>query len=71
MPVAGVAAGFWISNKKKTKGLSIKGSINFGTASKFADYRNIVNESDTYEYVISRGSGAFFNIHLGYSIRNY
>ena len=70
MPTAGVGAGFWISNKKKNKGLSIKGSVNFGTASKFADYRAIRTETDTYDYIITRGSGTFFNIQLGYSFRN-
>ena len=70
MPTAGIGAGFWISNKKKDKGLSIKGSINLGTISKYADYRKIITETDTYNYVIARGSGVFFNVHIGYSFRN-
>ena len=70
MPTTGVAAGFWFSNKKRTKGLSVKASLNIGTTSKFADYRKIVNEYDTYNYTIIRGSGAFFNIQLGYSLKN-
>ena len=69
MPVAGIGAGFWLSNKKKDSGLNIKGSIHFGTASKYADYREIKNETDTYNYIISRGSGAFFNLQMGYSFR--
>jgi hypothetical protein len=70
MPTAGIAAGFWLSNKAKTKGLSIKASANIGTASKFADYRELKTESDAYNYIITRGSGAFFNIQIGYSLRN-
>ena len=70
MPTAGIAGGFWFSNKKKDSGLSLKASVNFSNDSKFADYRQIITESDTYNYTITRGSGTFFNIQLGYSFRD-
>jgi hypothetical protein len=70
MPTAGIGGGFWLKGKKSERGLSIKASVNFGTASKFADYRNIISESDTYNYTINRGSGRFYNFQIGYSFRD-
>lgn len=69
MPAPGVAAGFFLKGKKNERGVSIKASVNFGTASKFADYRNIIAESDTYNYTLTRGSGRFYNFQIGYSFR--
>lgn len=69
MPTAGIAGGFWLKGKKSNKGLSIKASVNFATASKFADYRAILTESDTYNYTLTRGTGRFYNFQIAYSSR--
>jgi hypothetical protein len=69
MPTAGIGAGVLIKSKKSNRGLSIKGSMNFGTHSAYVDYRSIKNESDTYNYTIEHGSGRFYNIQLGYAFK--
>lgn len=70
MPTAGVGAGCWLKGKKSNRGLSIKASVNFGTAAKYADYRALKTEEETYNYNIGRGSGRFYNFHIGYSFRD-
>jgi hypothetical protein len=68
--VGAVSGGVLFSERKnKFCGLSLKGTVNFGTKSRFADYRKIADEIDTYEYPLRNGSGLYFTLQLGYSFK--
>ena len=66
--VGAISGGVLFSEKSNPfRGFSIKGTVNLGTKSRFADYRRIVDDIDTYEYPLQNGSGIYFNLQLGYS----
>ena len=66
--VGSISGGVLFSKKSNPfKGFSIKGTVNLGTKARFADYRRIVDDIDTYEYPLQNGSGLYFNLQIGYS----
>jgi hypothetical protein len=69
--IIGAISGGVLFPEKKNKycGLSIKGSVNIGTKSRFADYRKIADDIDTYEYPLRNGSRLYFTLQLGYSFK--
>ena len=66
--VGAISGGVLFSEKTSSfRGFNIKGTVNLGTKARFADYRRIVDDIDTYEYPLQNGSGLYFNLQIGYS----